>query len=686
MRGLHETQISEDKPGGEARPADNRRIPEDANTTESAQRQIGSRYQGSAVLLGVTADICQLIRDNSDSSLNLVELGGLEQLYIGLEQGRIHVDILVIGISLDEPVRIAQRIHSMGVDISVVILTEPAYYSQLEKALKFAPFVGRDVTPYSTAEADALPGILLNTAIKVRKRRQHRGSMEAAQASLGKISDQQPRISHYFERLLDRAPIGVLNLNVIGAILSLNRHACQVLDVSERDALGVPFTDFFAEHERDRLKATIACCVAPLGRTLAETFRIDNIATRYVEVIASSLVDRSGQLGSTIIMQDVTARVCAENERKKAVDELRASEHRYRELVETMNEALALMDTEYRITFVNRRFCDLFGYQEEEIIGRPLIDLVHQDTKELMCQHMAMPAQETIDSFEMVWSTSDARTIYTLTSPKMIFDDQGQYTGCLGVFTDITERKEVEQREKQHMLELAQASRVSTIGEMSSQIAHELAQPLSAIGGLSTALLKLLNAGTETREDIIDALSDILTQSGRAREIVIGLRDFVRNNELRFDRIELNELVNTVIRLANVGARWDGIEVNLALDDSLPRAVGDRILIEQAMLNLIRNACEAMQTTAERRVLSITTRSLAGGYVEVSVGDTGPGLDGEMMKNACTPFITTKSDGMGMGLAIVRSILEAHKGRLSIVNNPQGGAVFSFTLPVSKDE
>ncbi|MEW8147095.1 MAG: PAS domain S-box protein, partial [Candidatus Thiodiazotropha endolucinida] len=356
-------------------------------------------------------------------------------------------------------------------------------------------------------------------------------------------------------------------------------------------------------------------------------------------------------------------------------------------LVETMSEALALTDAQYNITFVNRRFCDLFGYSSEEIIGQPLISLVHENTKEYMRERMAASPNNGQDSFETAWLCKDGREVFTLTSPKSIFDEDQQFIGCLGVFTDITERKEVEQREKLHMIELAQASRVSTIGEMSSQIAHELAQPLTAIGGLSTALLKLLNAGTASRNEVTDSLSDILTQANRAREIIMRLREFVRNDELQQVTINLNNLVNTVIRLANIDARWNAIKIILLLDESLPNVTGDGILIEQVLLNLVRNACDAMQgANKANRILTITTRQIDTDSIQVSVDYTGPGLDEAILNQVCQPFFCFFEDGMGMGLAIARSVVEAHGGQMFIANIPQGGASFSFTLPVINDE
>lgn len=659
----------------------------DPGKSHSSGHLVASKFRGTAVLLNVDPAIFSYIHERLHSELDLEDLAGLEQLYIGMEQGRVRIDALMLGVSLEEPVRIAQRIHSLGVDIPVLILTEPEHHNQLKHALKFAPFVGNDVLLCSLADFESLPHILSEAVKRVHKRRRYKGSMEADQVRLGAISGQRPQITHYYERLLDRAPIGVLNININGAILNLNRHACQVLNINERDALGTPLAGHFEECERERLQATIARCVAPLGRRMSEIFQIGIDPARFVELNASSLVDRSGQLGATIILQDVSDQIRAEEERNEAINELRASEYRYRELVETMSEALALTDAQYNITFVNRRFCDLFGYTSEEIFGQPLISLVHESTKENMRERMAASPNKSQDSFETAWLCKDGREVYTLTSPKSIYDEDQQFIGCLGVFTDITERKEVEQREKLHMIELAQASRVSTIGEMSSQIAHELAQPLTAIGGLSTALLKLLNAGTVSLNDVTESLSDILTQANRAREIIMRLREFVRNDELRQITINLNNLVNTVIRLANIDARWNSIKIILLLDESLPTVTGDGILIEQVLLNLVRNACDAMQGTSKsNRILTITTRQIDTDSIQVSVDDTGPGLDEAILNQVCQPFFSTKEDGMGMGLAIARSVVEAHGGRMFITNTPQGGASFSFTLPVINDE
>jgi PAS domain S-box-containing protein len=493
-------------------------------------------------------------------------------------------------------------------------------------------------------------------------------------------------VTHFVERLLDRAPIGVLNVDVRGMILGVNRYACQVLAASEREALGVPFTRFLPPAEHARLRGLIGRCVAPVRKQTPEIFEIDAGAgrQRHVEVIASSLVDRTGQLGSTLILQDVTDRVLAEHRRQSAEAALRESERRYREVVQTMNEGLAMTDAEYRITFVNQAFSDMFGLDSEALVGRPLHELVHPDHARLLQERMAIRGMCGSSRFEAAWIAGDGQILHTLTSPRHFFDQSGDFTGCLGVFTDITESKRIERLERQRLLELAHVSRVTTIGQMSSQIAHELSQPLTAINALSSALVKLFEADAASIDETRDTLREISGQAKRARDIVIRLRDFVRKSELQFDAVDLNDTIRTVLRLANVESRHRGMTVALDLAEDLPEVTADRVLLEQVLLNLVRNAIDAMESLAPtQRRLRLSSAMLGDDAIRITVADSGPGLTEEYMPDLFQPFFTTKTDGMGMGLAITRSIIEAHGGTIDAEQNPGGGALFRFTVPTA---
>lgn len=640
---------------------------------------------GHIILLNVDLKLRNLLVVEGNEQLDFDEIGSVGLMYTELEQARSNVDALVLGVQLKDPVRIAQRIHAMGKDIPLLILTEPERYEQLKQALNFSPFLSNNVMPWSTANLDKFPNALLETVRRTQKRRSYRDSIEVAQKRLGEVHHEPPQVTHYLDRLLDHAPIGVLNVDIKGLVLGLNRCASQILRHTEREALGTSLIDIFPLSEREALHDLIAQCVAPARQRSPEVFDIsETVGTvRYVEVMAASLVDRSGQLGASVILQDVTARVCAEQERSKAQEALRISEGRYRELVQTMSEALALTDEQHRITFVNDSFCQMFGYSNQEVLSKPLLSFVHRDYLEDMRNCMLNQVHsDDRQRYETAWLTKEGNKIFTLTSPKRIIDPVKGYVGCLGVFTDITELKIIEKREKKHLMEMAHVSRVTTLGEMSSQIAHELSQPLAAISALSTGSLKIMKSNTSDRDEIIESLTDISEQSSRAREIVLRLRNFVRFEEIQYTSIEMNRLVRSVVHLVEVEARWHSLPVTLELQGEIPTTLGDRILIEQVVLNLVHNAIEAMQATdRHQRGLTIRTSSVAEDKLQVEVIDSGPGISEEDIRQIFKPFFSTKSEGMGMGLAITRSIIKAHNGKLSARNNDDFGATFSFTLP-----
>ena len=641
---------------------------------------------GCVLMLNVDLKVRNLLAIEGMEYRYFDEVTSSQQSLIEMLQVQSNVDAIVMGVQIEEPVSIAQRVHAINKDIPILILTEPERYKQVKQALIFTPFLSNDVTPWSTDVLSQFPEVLQATVKRNQKRHSYKKSIAAAQVRLADVYRKRPQVKHYLDRLLDHVPIGVLNVDIQGSVLGLNRFASQILNRTERETIGASFTDIFPASERDALRDLIAQCVAPARHRTPEVFDISETVgkIRHVEVMASSLVDSSGQLGATVILQDVTGRIRAEQERTRAEEALRVSEGLYRELVQTMSEALALTDEQHCITYVNDSFCNMFGYSSDEVLRKPLLGLVHEDYEEAMHECMLNPVLGAgVQRYETAWVTKTGEKIYTLTSPKRLFDPELGYVGCLGVFTDITERKKVEGKEKKHMMELAHVSRVTTLGEMSSQIAHELAQPLAAIAALSAGSLKMMKSGSADHDEILGSLADISEQSGRAREIVLRLRNFVRNDEMQYQSIELNKLIGTVVHLVEMEARWHSMPVQLDLQGSIQHTQGDRVLLEQVVLNLVHNAIEAMQgINRHKRKLVIRTSNVDEQTLQVAVIDNGPGISEENLTKLFKPFFTTKADGMGMGLAITRSIVEAHKGKLTASCNADGGATFCFTLPV----
>jgi two-component system sensor kinase FixL len=248
-----------------------------------------------------------------------------------------------------------------------------------------------------------------------------------------------------------------------------------------------------------------------------------------------------------------------------------------------------------------------------------------------------------------------------------------------GFVRDLTERQQAETRLQDLQGELVHVSRLTALGEMASALAHELNQPLTAIANYLKGSVRLLNAPAVDTARVRDAVERAGDQALRAGQIIRRLRDFVARGETERRVESLPRLIEEASALALVGARENGVQVRFALDPAADSVLADRVQVQQVLLNLIRNAVDAMETSPKRD-LTVTTVAQNADLIRVSVADSGPGIDPEVADQLFQPFITTKRLGMGVGLSISRTIVEAHGGRIWVEPNPNGGAIFHFTL------
>lgn len=254
-----------------------------------------------------------------------------------------------------------------------------------------------------------------------------------------------------------------------------------------------------------------------------------------------------------------------------------------------------------------------------------------------------------------------------------------------GVSIDITERKQAEVELRQNREELAHVGRVALMGELAASLAHELNQPLTGIVTNARVGLRSLDRGRWDSPGFREILQDIADDGKRAGEIICSMRNMVRKGQLAWELLDINDVVTRATRLANPDAMARGCQISVSLEASLPGIRGVRIQLKQVLLNLIVNACDAMQNVPpSQRVVMLSTLSDCRTGVRVSVRDFGVGLPAEK-ERIFEQFFSTKRDGLGMGLVIARSIVEAHGGRLSAENAESGGACFHFTLPASSN-
>ena len=251
---------------------------------------------------------------------------------------------------------------------------------------------------------------------------------------------------------------------------------------------------------------------------------------------------------------------------------------------------------------------------------------------------------------------------------------------------EMTERRRAEERARQRQEELARVSRVSTLGEMAASLAHELNQPLGSIASFADGGIRLIESGTDTPEQVHTALTEVRAQALRAGTIVHRLRDFVSNSQPRRRPVAFHRLVEEVVDLIGPDLRQEQIALDLDLPDDLPPALADGVQLQQVLLNLLQNSLEAIRRGGEGGRITVTARADADSLCRVTVADTGPGCPPADIDRLCVALYTTKQEGIGMGLSICRSIIEAHDGHLSIEPNRPQGLIVRFALPLAEGE
>ncbi|MEF8769124.1 PAS domain-containing sensor histidine kinase [Candidatus Accumulibacter contiguus] len=288
------------------------------------------------------------------------------------------------------------------------------------------------------------------------------------------------------------------------------------------------------------------------------------------------------------------------------------------------------------------------------------------------------------EGFEIRLMHKDGSRFDALIYEAPLIDADGRQTGWMGSIIDVTERKHAEELARQQQEKLQVTARLVTMGEMASTLAHELNQPLAAITSYNAGCLNKLESGNFTTAQLKEALGKLAVQAQRAGHIIRRVHDFVRKSEPKLAACDLAEAIDDSIGFIEGAAKSRGVRIVREIQGMRPELLADQVMIEQVLLNLMRNGIEAMaETPAHRRRLTIKLGQLEN-HMEIRVIDRGPGIPPEMEEKLFTPLFSTKADGMGMGLNICRSIIEFHHGRLWVESNPEGGSIFVMTLPIGR--
>jgi PAS domain S-box-containing protein len=501
--------------------------------------------------------------------------------------------------------------------------------------------------------------------------------------------DEAPQhIEQRWRTAFESSAIGITMADLAGRFFAANSVFRNMLGYTESELYELTYLDVTYEEDRK----TNQELVGELMEGKRQHFQIEK---RYCRkdgtlVWVRNYVSRVPGMGGVApfwfaVVEDIT-------QRKEEESARRYTEEKYRVMVETASDAVICLDESSAILLANPATTRVFGYDPTELIGKPLTMLMPEFLRKLHeggFKRYLATGQRHINwqGTELIGLRKNGQEFPVEVSfGELIQDGHRVFTGFI---RDISERKQAEEIRKQAQkaiqttqAELARVSRLTTMGELAASIAHEVNQPLTAVNNNSSACLRLL-ANERLQPDVLRrALEEIVADGTRASAIIARIRTFIKKAPAEKNRLDVNEVIGEVLAMMGHGFEENRIVLKSELAQALPPVLGDRVQLQQVLLNLIMNGVEAMTAIVDRpRLLWVQSRIDESGDVLIAVRDSGTGL-GLEADSVFTPFFTTKANGMGMGLSISRSLIDAHGGRLWTTPNSPHGAVFSFTLPV----
>ncbi|TAN66260.1 MAG: PAS domain-containing sensor histidine kinase [Methylobacter sp.] len=374
----------------------------------------------------------------------------------------------------------------------------------------------------------------------------------------------------------------------------------------------------------------------------------------------------------------------------KKVEELRRSKHQLLEREAKLNsifnasvEGIITINMSDVIVSANAAVETIFGYKPKELLGCSINKLMLLSPKEMT--YSLPSAIKFVGQIREIDGLHKNGSVVPLdlSIAEFSIDNERYFTN---IVRDVSLRKHREQQDKEHLDELAHVTRLGLMGEMASGIAHEVNQPLSAISSYTQASINLINTENLDRVKLIEILYKTQQQALRAGQIIHRMRDFVKSHAKHRSTTDINTLIHDAVGLCVAELKQNDIKLTFELENNLPSIYVDHVQIEQVIINLIRNSIEALQNSPakQQRQLTIHSRLTLNNGIQVRVKDNGPGLDKDQQQKILTPFYTTKANGMGMGLSISRSLIDAHEGTLHFNSKPEKGTTFYFTLPIRR--
>jgi PAS domain S-box-containing protein len=488
-----------------------------------------------------------------------------------------------------------------------------------------------------------------------------------------------------FRLAVEASPSAIVMADSQGRIVLVNARTEALFGYSREELIGqaveilVP-DRFRRNHPGDRAHFAAAPEARSMGGGRDLYARRKDGSEVLVEIGLNPIRTPEGLLILTSIL-DISAR-------KQAEEALKKERAFLRQVIDVVPNFIFAKDRAGRFTLANEAIAEAYGTTVDELIGKTDADFNTNAEEIEFFRRMDLEVIDTlkerfIPEERVTDSQGKVRWLQTVKRP--LLEKVGFANQVLGASTDISERKKAEAELQRNRDELAHMTRVSTLGELTASLTHELNQPLGAILSNADAAEMLLMEEPPAVHEVREILADIRNDDRRASEVIRGLRSLLRKQEINRETLQINDAVAEVLRLLSIDAAHRKVVLEFTPGESLPVVEADRVKLQQVVLNLVMNAIEATADLAEdRRRVSVASRR-DNGTITIDIVDHGHGVPTEMLPRLFDPFFTTKKDGMGMGLSIARTIIESHGGKIWAENNPEGGATFYFTLPV-RDE
>lgn len=485
----------------------------------------------------------------------------------------------------------------------------------------------------------------------------------------------------YLASIVESSHDPIIAVDLDGLVTAWNEAAERLFGYRREEILGKPVRILFPQDRAQSEGGLITRVAAGESFQHYQTQRLrKDGAALDVALTLSPIRDADGRIiGASKIVEDLTEQKLREHQLRR----LEADRDYLADLVETSNDAIVAGTLDGRIASWNKAAEAMFGYSAGEVVGLS-VSILSPPERAHEIQEIFERARKEAVECETTLAKKNGSPMLAAVTASRITNRVGELRGISAILRDITEQRAAQERLSKLQAELIHLSRWNTMGMMASTIAHELNQPLTAAMNYVRAARRLLDAQGNTAK-AQEFLDKAVEETKLAGGIIRSLRDFIDKRETQRQPHNLNKVVEEAISLSAASAAEGGAAIELKLERQLPAVVVDKVQIQQVLLNLIRNGLDAV-ANQETKKLAIRTERPERDWVQVSVVDSGPGIAPEIAGQLFQPFVTTKEKGMGIGLTICQSIVEAHGGRIWAESNKPSGTAFRLRLPLEEGE